>query len=130
MVAQYTGALLYVVPVGVAAIVAFVATRRVPGDKPVQPERRVKAAAPQPPAPLQPRPAPLQPMPAAPPGRSGQRPHPTLLHAALSAHLDAVARSARAASAPPSASQAARLVSIRRPTPIPRRPSHLCPRER
>jgi hypothetical protein len=56
------------------------------------------------------------------------RPHPTLLHAALSAHLDAVARSVTADST--RAAAPGRLVSIRRPTPIPRRPSHVCPHGR
>ena len=63
--------------------------------------------------------------------------HPTLFHAALSSHLSAVSRppvnAANAANAATNASlaafQSARLVSSRRPTRIPRRPSHQCPRK-
>jgi hypothetical protein len=58
--------------------------------------------------------------------------HPTLFHAALSSHLSAVSRPARtptsaATAASLAAFQSARLVSSRRPTRIPRRPSHQCP---
>ena len=66
--------------------------------------------------------------------------HPTLLHAALSSHLSAVSRPSRNASNATTAASAAnaaglaafnsaRLVSSRRPTRIPRRPSHRCPRK-
>jgi len=58
-------------------------------------------------------------------------PSPTLLHAALSSHLAAVSGSATSSAAPASARQPvvrpARLVSIRRPARIPRRPIHRCP---
>ena len=62
--------------------------------------------------------------------------HPTLLHAALSSHLSAVSRTQTGAAQAASraaglsavqAANAARLVSIRRPARIPRRPSHRCP---
>jgi hypothetical protein len=66
--------------------------------------------------------------------------HPTLFHAALSSHLSAVSRPSRNASNATTAASAAnaaglaafnssRLVSSRRPTRIPRRPSHRCPRK-
>ncbi|GAA0736481.1 hypothetical protein Drose_30330 [Dactylosporangium roseum] len=125
MTEQYAGALLYLVPVVVAAIVAFVVTRpeksaaepaqadlgdvpgpapRIPAQRTYTPNRRVPSPAP---------------------------PSPTLLHAALSSHLAAVAGSATSAHAPASAKQPAvrpaRLVSIRRPARIPRRPLHRCP---
>jgi hypothetical protein len=133
---QYAGALLYLVPVIVAAVVAFVVTR---------PEKDEPAPAE---APLDAIPAtrriPTQrsysPSPSAGASsytggnrRSTAVPHqsPTLLHAALSSHLAAVSRTATSAAAPLSAKQPVlrptRLVSIRRPARIPRRPLHQCP---
>jgi len=112
-------ALLYLVPLALATIVAYFVTRpRRPApteltdlDTLLGPERRRQPAT----------------------------AHPTLLHAALSSHLTAVTRrssdpsvnAARIASraAMLSAGHATRLVSIRRPTRIPRRPSHRCPHQ-
>jgi len=141
--AQWAGA-LYLAPVVVAAIVAWAVTR--PGKKkastrtdmgetgdsvaPVIPlsrttaydgvERRTGSR----------RPA----------TKNATYAHPTLFHAALSSHLSAVARPSRDASNATTAAGAAnaaglaafnsaRLVSSRRPTRIPRRPSHRCPRK-
>jgi hypothetical protein len=126
---QWAGA-LYLAPVVVAAIVAWVVTR--PGKK--------KAASSDSDASL----APVTQLPRTTyegiERRTGSRrpapvnAHPTLFHAALSSHLSAVSRPARnAANAANAASlaafQSARLVSSRRPTRIPRRPSHQCPRK-
>jgi hypothetical protein len=133
---QYAGALLYLVPVIVAAVVAFVVTR---------PEKDEEPA----PAPLDTPPAPRRipaqrvhsPAASAAPAstytggnrRSSTLPQqsPTLLHAALSSHLAAVSRTTTSATAPLSAKQPlirpSRLVSIRRPARIPRRPLHQCP---
>jgi hypothetical protein len=125
---QYAGALLYLVPVIVAAIVAFVVTR---------PEKDEPA-----PAAAQPAPAPATvripvQRPAGSSAYTGSnrrmqavaQQSPTLLHAALSSHLAAVSRAATSSGAPLSAPvlRPARLVSIRRPTRIPRRPLHQCP---
>ncbi len=57
---------------------------------------------------------------------------PTLLHAALSSHLAAVSRTAGSSNAPLSSPviRPARLVSIRRPARIPRRPLYQCPHKR
>lgn len=127
MADQWAGA-LYLAPVVVAAIVAWVVTR--PGKK--------KASSGEPLAQVIPLPRPttyegIE-------RRTGSRrpapvtAHPTLFHAALSSHLTAVSRPSRnAVSAANAASlaafQSARLVSSRRPTRIPRRPSHQCPRK-
>ncbi|MFC5001748.1 hypothetical protein ACFPIJ_28405 [Dactylosporangium cerinum] len=133
MTEQYAGALLYLVPVIVAAVVAFVVTR------PEKDEPAPVAAAP-----LDAFPAPRR-IPAqrssSPPvssytghnRRNSTSPQqsPTLLHAALSSHLAAVSRTATSTTAPLSSKQPvvrpARLVSIRRPARIPRRPLHQCP---
>ena len=126
MAEQYAGA-LYLVPVIVAALVAFVVTRPEKLDtsetvaevQPELPAARVERRA-------------------SPRRQATVTPHPTLLHAALSSHLSAVSRRTnptQAAAAQASrlarlaAHQSARLVSIRRPTRIPRRPSHRCPRK-
>ena len=129
MADQWAGA-LYLAPVVVAAIVAWVVTR--PGKK--------KAASPDSDASL----APVIPLSRLTydgvERRTGSRrpvpatAHPTLFHAALSSHLTAVSRPARnvanaANAASLAAFQSARLVSSRRPTRIPRRPSHQCPRK-
>jgi hypothetical protein len=135
---QYAGALLYLVPVIVAAVVAFVVTRPEKDD--------AATTATTAPAPLDAiaaaRRVPAQrtysPAPPAPPYTGGNRrtpamPHqsPTLLHAALSSHLAAVSRTTTSAAAPLSSKQPVlrpnRLVSIRRPARIPRRPLHQCP---
>jgi hypothetical protein len=127
-VTQYAGALLYLVPVVVAGVVAFVVSRpekdRTDATSvdlpPVPPQRRAKDKP-------------------KPPGNVVA--HPTLMHAALSTHLTAVSGTpvpvgkhrpgpAQAASLAASVSAqhaAARLVSIRRPARIPRRPVHRCP---
>ncbi|GAA2614658.1 hypothetical protein GCM10010399_51920 [Dactylosporangium fulvum] len=125
MTEQYAGALLYLVPVVVAAIVAFVVTR--PEKPAAEPARADRAGVP----------GPVPRIPAQrtyPPNRrvpSSAPSSPTLLHAALSSHLAAVAGSATSSQAPASARQPAvrpaRLVSIRRPARIPRRPLHRCP---
>jgi hypothetical protein len=131
---QVAGALLFLVPVVVAAIVAFVITR---------PERPPAAAA----TVAEPE-ARVVPLERRSPDRRGRQQsaarrlpaplaHPTLLHAALSSHLSAVsakqggtAAASRAASlSAGEAAKAVRLVSIRRPTRIPRRPSHRCPHQ-
>jgi hypothetical protein len=124
---QWAGA-LYLAPVVVAAIVAWVVTR--PGKK--------KAASEEPLAQVitLPRPTTYDGI----ERRTGSRrpapatAHPTLFHAALSSHLSAVSRPSRNAVNPANAAslaafQSARLVSSRRPTRIPRRPSHQCPRK-
>ncbi|MFF5227024.1 hypothetical protein [Dactylosporangium sp. NPDC000521] len=129
MTEQYAGALLYLVPVVVAAIVAFMVTR---------PEKDEPAAATDapPPAPRIPAQRVHTPAPAASSYTGSNRrmqpmpqQSPTLLHAALSSHLAAVSRTATSTSAPHSAPsiRPARLVSIRRPARIPRRPLHQCP---
>jgi hypothetical protein len=127
---QWAGA-LYLAPVVVAAIVAWVVTR--PGKKKAASLESDAALAPVIPFPrtttyegVERRTGSRRPSPAT--------AHPTLFHAALSSHLSAVSRPARtAASAANAASlaafQSARLVSSRRPTRIPRRPSHQCPRK-
>lgn len=138
MAEQYAGALLYLVPVLVAAIVAFVVTRP---EKDVDAESDpvadpIGAAPPRPAAALRPY-LPVQRTYQAPNRRTNPStaapvpPSPTLLHAALSSHFAAVATGATSASAPASAQQPVirppRLVSIRRPARIPRRPVHRCP---
>jgi hypothetical protein len=150
---QYAGALLYLVPVLVAAVVAFVVTRpeknateqdaaerdlRAPGavyrGAPVAGPADAAAfrpAAPVPPhVPAQRTYQPLNRR-ANPSTAAPVPPSPTLLHAALSSHLAAVAGGATSSSAPASSRQPvirpSRLVSIRRPARIPRRPVHRCP---
>lgn len=133
MADQWAGA-LYLAPVVVAAIVAWAVTR---------PGRKKASAAPESDTSL----APIIPLPRPTAAtydgierRTGSRrpvpanTHPTLFHAALSSHLSAVSRPARgttnaATAASLAAFQSARLVSSRRPTRIPRRPSHQCPRK-
>lgn len=134
MTEQYAGALLYLVPVIVAAVVAFVVTRP-ERDEPVPAQAPVDAI----PAPRRiPTQRSYSPSPSAPAYTGGNRrstavPHqsPTLLHAALSSHLAAVSRTTTSTAAPLSAKQPVlrptRLVSIRRPARIPRRPLHQCP---
>ncbi|MDG6102318.1 hypothetical protein Daura_43690 [Dactylosporangium aurantiacum] len=128
MTEQYAGALLYLVPVIVAAVVAFVVTRpekdEASAAAPTPLSRRIPAQRTYPPPPAYPggnrrAPAPAQ-------------QSPTLLHAALSSHLAAVSRTATSAGAPLSSPvvRPARLVSIRRPTRIPRRPLYQCPHQR
>ena len=139
MTEQYAGALLYLVPVIVAAVVAFVVTRPekdeaatgTPAAAPldaIPPTRRIPSQRSYSPAPSA----------GASSYTGGNRrstavPHqsPTLLHAALSSHLAAVSRTATSAAAPLSSKQPvlrpSRLVSIRRPARIPRRPLHQCP---
>jgi hypothetical protein len=137
---QYAGA-LYLVPVIVAAVIAFLVTRPGKGETPVpaddEPIKAVATVLPMP------RRAADSAMPAIDRRRGSRRPAPsaatlppTLFHAALSSHLTAVSRSAsgpvKAANsaslaASLAAHQNARLVSARRPTRIPRRPSHQCP---
>jgi hypothetical protein len=123
-----TGALLFLVPVALATIVAYLVTR---------PRRQGR------PAPAEPEHTDLDTLLGPERRRQPAIAHPTLLHAALSSHLTAVTRTssdpsvnaARMASrsALLSAGQAsqdtARLVSIRRPARIPRRPSHRCPHQ-
>ena len=133
MADQWAGA-LYLAPVVVAAVVAWVVTR--PSKKKATlPESADSDTTLAPVIPLartttyegvERRTGSRRPVPA--------NTHPTLFHAALSSHLSAVSRPARnAASAANAASlaafQSARLVSSRRPTRIPRRPSHQCPRK-
>jgi hypothetical protein len=133
---QYAGALLYLVPVLVAAVVAFIVTRPEKDDStpsldpdfvPTPPAR--PAAVTRPHIPAQRTYQPLNRR--ANPSTVAPVPSPTLLHAALSSHLAAVAGSAVSSTAPASAKQPAvrpsRLVSIRRPARIPRRPLHRCP---
>ncbi len=136
MADQWAGA-LYLAPVVVAAIVAWAVTRPSRKKASATPESDTSLARvirlPRPTATTYDgierrtgsrRPAPVS-------------PHPTLFHAALSSHLAAVSRPPRgttsAANAANAASlaafQSARLVSSRRPTRIPRRPSHQCPRK-
>jgi hypothetical protein len=127
---QWAGA-WYLAPVVVAAIVAWVVTR--PGKKKAAAEAAEEPLAQVISMPrtttyegIERRTGSRRPMPA--------NAHPTLFHAALSSHLSAVSRPARtAANAANAASLAAfhsaRLVSSRRPTRIPRRPSHQCPRK-
>jgi hypothetical protein len=130
---QWAGA-LYLAPVVVAAIVAWAITR---------PGRKKAADTPESDTAL----APVIPLSRTAAGtydgverRTGSRrpvpanTHPTLFHAALSSHLSAVSRPTRtpttaATAASLAAFQGARLVSSRRPTRIPRRPSHQCPRK-
>ena len=143
MAEQVAGALLFLVPVVMAAIVAYVITR--PEREP-EPEPTVEPVEPAPSARVVPferraldrrggqssalRRGPAVPdRPASPPQTPLRRTpaaiaHPTLLHAALSSHLSAVSRTQTGAA---QAANAARLVSIRRPARIPRRPSHRCP---
>jgi hypothetical protein len=120
-----TGALLYLVPVALATIVAYLVTR------PSQPDR---------PAPAEPEFTDLDTLLGPERRRQPAVAHPTLLHAALSSHLTAVSRTSRdpSVNAARSATRAAtlstsqdvaRLVSIRRPARIPRRPSHRCPHQ-
>ncbi|WP_433079399.1 hypothetical protein ACQP1P_40055 [Dactylosporangium sp. CA-052675] len=138
MAEQYAGALLYLVPVLVAAVVAFIVTRPEQDDAPAEttlpmPADPTRAAAPanRPRVPQQRTYQPLNrranPSTAAPNPSSS----PTLLHAALSSHLAAVSGAAAGTTAPASsklpAVRPARLVSIRRPARIPRRPLHRCP---
>jgi hypothetical protein len=150
-VEQYAG-VLYLVPVLVAAVVAFVMTRpaRARRSAPSGPARRRGDSA------FDARPeaeftAPVIPL-APSPRKTGytgverrtgsRRPQvpaapSSLMHAALSSHITAVSRATGVTKAAASASRAAglaahqnaRLVSIRRPARIPRRPSHLCPRK-
>jgi hypothetical protein len=149
---QYAGA-LYLVPVIAAAVIAFLVTR--PGrnasaddDQPIKARATVAPVVPMPrrassaaasgstggsgaPA-IERRKGSRRPMP-----KAGPQPMPpTLFHAALSSHLTAVSRTApgpvKAANSASlaaglAAHQNARLVSARRPTRIPRRPSHQCP---
>jgi hypothetical protein len=141
---QYAGALLYLVPVVVAAVVAFIVTRPekdavepstppapVPGPPSGMAERRggSRAVAPRPFVPSQRTYQPLNRR--ANPSTAAPQLSPTLLHAALSSHLSAVAEGAGTSGAPASAKVPAvrpgRLVSIRRPARIPRRPIHRCP---
>ncbi|GGM42235.1 hypothetical protein ACFFX1_12180 [Dactylosporangium sucinum] len=119
MTEQYAGALLYLVPVVVAAVVAFVVTRPAKDEAP----------APLPVAPPTPSRVPAQRSAAPVVNRRMPSPPPTLLHAALSSHLAAVSGAPAPApgSAPVPAVRPARLVSIRRPARIPRRPIHRCP---
>lgn len=156
--APYAEALLYLVPVVVAGIVAFVVSRPdktrpdhdSPDDgdrRPGHGSRRSGDVARRPDHDSR-RPAAVE-LPAVPPQRrANDKPptnvvaHPTLMHAALSTHLLAVSGprvlpagkhrtgAAQAASLAASVSAqhaAARLVSIRKPTRIPRRPVHRCP---
>ncbi|MEV4132222.1 hypothetical protein AB0J72_08665 [Dactylosporangium sp. NPDC049742] len=128
MTEQYAGALLYLVPVVVAAIVAFVVTRP-EKDEPAATD--AVPAAPRIPAQRVHTPAPAVSTYTGSNRRMQQMPQqsPTLLHAALSSHLAAVSRTATSTSAPHAAPsiRPARLVSIRRPARIPRRPLHQCP---
>ena len=130
MTEQYAGALLYLVPVIVAAVVAFVVTRPEKDEAPapaadaVPSVRRIPAQR-------------TYPAPSSHPGGNRRSQpsapqSPTLLHAALSSHLAAVSRSAGSSNAPlsPPVVRPARLVSIRRPARIPRRPLHQCPHKR
>ncbi|MER7003382.1 hypothetical protein ABT297_10085 [Dactylosporangium sp. NPDC000555] len=141
MAEQYAGALLYLVPVVVAAVVAFIVTRPekdapaepdAAGPPPQRPERRGAgaSAATRPYVPAQRTHQPLNRR--TDPPTVTLQPSPTLLHAALSSHLAAVSDAAGAAGTPASAKRpvvrSARLVSIRRPARIPRRPIHRCPR--
>jgi hypothetical protein len=131
---QWAGA-LYLAPVVVAAVVAWAVTR--PGRKKATTAHESDTSL----APVIPLPRPTATPYDGIERRTGSRRpvpaniHPTLFHAALSSHLSAVSRPARgaAASAANAASmaafQSARLVSSRRPTRIPRRPSHQCPRK-
>ncbi|WP_344610323.1 hypothetical protein [Dactylosporangium salmoneum] len=135
---QYAGALLYLVPVVVAALVAFIVTRpekdqepeaAAPTPPPGFPERRALPAAPK----FIPQQRTYQPLNrrANPSTAAPQPPSPTLLHAALSSHFAAVAAATGASTAPASAKRPvvrpSRMVSIRRPARIPRRPVHRCP---
>ncbi len=139
MTEQYAGALLYLVPVIVAAVVAFVVTR------PEKDEAPAPAAAPLDAIPATRRiptqrayttfPAAATPAATYTGGNrrstASAQQSPTLLHAALSSHLAAVSRTTTSAAAPLSSKQPVirptRLVSIRRPARIPRRPLHQCP---
>ncbi|GAA3271605.1 hypothetical protein Dvina_45360 [Dactylosporangium vinaceum] len=135
MAEQYAGALLYLVPVLVAAVVAFIVTRPEKDDSEPSPQETAvlpparPAAVSRPYIPAQRTYQPLNRR--ANPSTVAPQPSPTLLHAALSSHFAAVAGAATSASAPASAKQPAvrpsRLVSIRRPARIPRRPLHRCP---
>jgi hypothetical protein len=124
MASKYLGILLYLVPVAVAAFVAYVVTRPAKDETDELPKAKVlRLGAPNRRA----------------SDRRGRRSpapvvnHPTLMHAALSTHLTAVTRPVPkpAATAARAAEVAARhiapLVSIRKPARIPRRPSHRCP---
>ncbi|WP_433209312.1 hypothetical protein ACQP00_44925 [Dactylosporangium sp. CS-047395] len=131
MVEQYAGALLYLVPVLVAAVVAFIVTRP---EKDEEPSPVVDSLPPRPISsvsrPRIPGQRTYQPLNRrANPSTVAPSPSPTLLHAALSSHLAAVASAS--SSAPSSSSipavRPARLVSIRRPARIPRRAIHRCP---
>ncbi|WP_432977760.1 hypothetical protein [Dactylosporangium sp. CA-233914] len=134
MAEQYAAVLLYLVPVLVAAVVAFIVTRPEKDDSPV--DATPDAASPRvasvtrPHIPAQRTYQPLNRR-ANPSTAHPQPPAPTLLHAALSSHLAAVSGAAKSSTAPASASRPAirpaRLVSIRRPARIPRRPAHRCP---
>jgi hypothetical protein len=146
---EYAGA-LYLVPVIAAAVIAFLVTRPGRDARAAAADEPVKAVATvEPLAPVVPMPRPsadgLAGRPAIERRKGSRRPAskvapqpmpPTLFHAALSSHLTAVSRTAsgpvRAANsaglaAGLAAHQNARLVSARRPTRIPRRPSHQCP---
>jgi hypothetical protein len=139
-VAHYAGALLYLVPVVVAGIVAFVVSRpdKAEKDEAARDEAaKARAAA----AELVAQQAATKPVPPQRRAKDNVVAHPTLMHAALSTHLTAVSGtrvhagkhrtgSAQAASLAAGVSAqhaAARLVSIRKPARIPRRPVHRCP---
>ncbi|WP_433049997.1 hypothetical protein [Dactylosporangium sp. CS-033363] len=133
MAEQYAGALLYLVPVLVAAVVAFIVTRPEKDEEPspvvdALPRRPVSSVS-RPRIPGQRTYQPLNRR--ANPSTVAPSPSPTLLHAALSSHLAAVAGASASSSAPSSSSipavRPARLVSIRRPARIPRRAIHRCP---
>jgi hypothetical protein len=137
-VADQWAGVLYLAPVVVAAIVAWAVTR--PGRKKATTAYQSDTESDTEVAPVIPltRPA-TTPYDGIERRTGSRRPapataHPTLFHAALSSHLSAVSRPARGASSAATAAslaafQSARLVSSRRPTRIPRRPSHQCPRK-
>lgn len=141
MAEQYAGALLYLVPVLVAAVVAFIVTRPERDDAPAGdltdstlPTPAVSRVPGPPARPRVPQQRTYQPLNRrANPSTAAPNPaaSPTLLHAALSSHLAAVSGAAAGAPAPLSAKlpvvRPGRLVSIRRPARIPRRPIHRCP---
>ena len=137
--------LLFLVPVAVAAAVAFLLTRR-PSSAPVPlPPSATTGPSFEPPAEPPDR---VWQVRSGPPDRrwrkrNGDRrktavvvPHPTLFHAAyhaaLESHLSVMRRKKKldpAKAATLAAYSTARMVSSRRPTRIPRRPSHRCPRK-
>ncbi|WP_432829734.1 hypothetical protein [Dactylosporangium sp. CA-092794] len=117
MVEQYAGALLYLVPVLVAAVVAFIVTR--PDASATADLADISDISVTPPVrPHIPAQRTYQP-----PNRRAAAPPASLMHAALSSHLAAVSLSP----ATPAAVSPTRLVSIRRPARIPRRPLYRCP---